>query len=266
VDEDDRESFDLTAASSDLGGVVAGELLSSLIPGGLPVGVGAGIGVGMAHTIRYLITEAKGRFFSPREKRRVMTLLGLIAIAIQREKVAGRTPRDDEFFDREIDGRTTAQELGESVLYAAQREHEERKLPFLANLYAYFAFESQIDQGMANYLVKLASAVLTYRQYCLLEIARTPDGRGLLPPGLLNKSQREDPSQVFAVLAECFELYRLGLIKFTNQFGLVTKVEDMAVQEIALDIPIGTHLHIGMRLRELPSEDVEAVAKLISAP
>jgi hypothetical protein len=155
---------------------------------------------------------------------------------------------------------------GEALLYAAQREHEERKLPFLANLYAYFAFESQIDQGMANYLVKLASTALTYRQYCLLEIARTPAGRGLRPPGLLNKSQRENPSQVFAVLAECFELYRLGLITFTNQFGLVTKVEDMALQEIALDIPIGSHLHLGMRLGELPSEDVEDVAKLISAP
>jgi hypothetical protein len=101
---------------------------------------------------------------------------------------------------------------------------------------------------MANYLVKLASTALTYRQYCLLEIARTPAGRGLRPPGLLNKSQRENPSHVFAVLAECCELYRLGLITFTNQFGPVTKVEDMALQEIALDIPIGSHLHLGMRL------------------
>jgi hypothetical protein len=38
------------------------------------------------------------------------------------------------------------------------------------------------------------------------------------------------------------------------------------VHEIALDIPIGTALHLGMRLNELPPEDVASVAKLISAP
>ena len=118
---------------------------------------------------------------------------------------------------------------------------------------------------MANYLVKLASA-LTYRQYCLLEIANNCERYNLRPPGLLNLSGRENASQVFAVLAECFELYRLGLIKFTAQFGLVTKVEDMGLQAMALDIPMGAYLHLGMQLQEIDAEDVVNVAKLISAP
>jgi hypothetical protein len=130
----------------------------------------------------YLFSEAKHVLFSPREKRRVVTVLTLIVEAIEQERMKGHALRDDDFFDRATDDRTTAQELGEAIIYAARDEHEERKLPFLANLYAYFAFQSQIDRGMANYLVKLASA-LTYRQYCLLEIARTPNGRDLVPLG-----------------------------------------------------------------------------------
>ena len=70
-----------------------------------------------------------------------MTILGLIALAIEREQKQGLAPHDYDFFDREVDGRTSAQELGEAVLYAARDEHEERKLPYLANLLP-FAFSS----------------------------------------------------------------------------------------------------------------------------
>jgi len=159
-----------------------------------------------------------------------------------------------------------ADEIAEAILIAAQKEHEERKRPYIAKLLAFVAFESQIDRGMANYLVKLAST-LTYRQYCLLEIANNCERYNLQPPGLLNLSGRENASQVFAVLAECFELYRLDrLVKFTAQFGLITKVEDMGLQAMALDIPMGAYLHLGMQLQEIDAEDVTNVAKLISAP
>ena len=145
--EGQSESFDLTGAGTDLGGAVTGELLASLIPGPLPVGLGAALGVGCTQTLRYLVNEAKNRFFSPRERRRVMTILGLIALAIESEQKQGRAPRDDDFFDREVDGRTSAQELGEAVLYAARDEHEERKLPYLANLFTFCVFECRFDQG-----------------------------------------------------------------------------------------------------------------------
>lgn len=196
---------------------------------------------------------------------RVGLVYALTAAAIQRRLDAGDRIRDDDFFDRDITDRSNADEIAEAVLIAAQREHEERKLPFLANLLASFAFETRIDQGMANHLVKLASA-LTYREYCLLEIANDRHGYTLLQPGLLNRSRRENPVQVFAVLAECFELYRFGLVKFTEQFVLVTKVEDMGLQSMMLDVPMGSYLHIGMRLQEIRPEDIASAAKLISAP
>jgi hypothetical protein len=263
VSAEERESFDLTAAVTDLVGVVGGEFLGSRFPGGIPPIGGAIFGVGIVQTLRYLINEVKTRLYSPREMRRVITVLMLIVRAIEREKSRGYTLRDDDFFRRAIDERTTAEELGDAVIYAAQREHEERKLPFIANLFAFFAFNSRIDQAMANYMVKLAGA-LTWRQYCILS-SRTIHPEKGLRSAPFNATQRENPSQVFATLAECFELYRIALINFKYQFGLVTKIENMAIESIRLD-GVGQYLHLGMHLSEIPTADVDDVTKLLTSP
>jgi hypothetical protein len=55
-------------------------------------------------------------------------------------------------------------------------------------------------------------------------------------------------------------------VRFTAQFGLITKVEDMGLQGMALDVPMGAYLHLGMQLHEIAAQDVAKVAKLISAP
>ncbi len=257
--ESQSESFDLTVAGTDLGGAVAGEFLTSLIPAPLPIGLGAALGVGCTQTLRYLVNEAKNRFFSPRERRRVMTILGLIALAIEREQKQGRTPRDDDFFDREVDGRTSAQELGEAVLYAARDEHEERKLPYLANLFTFCVFESRFDQGTANYMVKIASS-LTYRQYCILALVLNPSGAGL-HPAPFNQSNRNDPFQVLSALTECFELYRQDLITFRRE-ELIQRVEDMPLDSVSLH-DSGARLCLAMKLATIPSEDVASVAALL---
>ncbi len=225
---------------------------------------GAAVGTGVAHMLKSAAQLFLTRSMAKREQERVGLVYGLAALAIKERLEKGEQLRTDDFLERNLTDRSESDEIAEAVLIAAQREHEERKLPYIAKLLAFVAFESEIDQGMANYLVKLASA-LTYRQYCLLEIVNNCERYKLRPPGLLNLSQRENASQVFAVLAECFELYRLGLVKFTAQFGLITKVEDMGLQAMALDVPMGSYLHLGMQLHEIAAEDVAKVAKLISA-
>jgi hypothetical protein len=265
VSEEKDDSFKLVDAVGDLVGSVTGVTIASLHQGIDGLYEGALVAPGVAHTFKYLAGLFLNRGMAKRERQRVGLVYALTAAAIQRRLDAGERIRDDDFFDRDITNRSKADEIAEAVLIAAQTEHEERKLPYLANLLASFAFESGIDQGMANYLVKLASA-LTYREYCLLEIANNRHGYNLRPPGHLNLSQRENPVQVFAVLAECFELYRLGLVRFADQFGPVLKVEDMGLQAMALDVPMGAYLHIEMHLQEIPPEDVANVARLISAP
>jgi hypothetical protein len=188
-----------------------------------------------------------------------MTILGLIALAIECEQKQGRAPRDDDFFDREVDGRTSAQELGEAVLYAARDENEERKLPYLANLFTFCVFESRFDQGTANYMVKIASS-LTYRQYCILALVLNPSGAGL-HPAPFNQSNRKDPFQVLSALTECFELYRQDLITF-RQEEAIQRVEDMPLDSVSLH-DSGARLCLAMKLDTIPSEDVASVAALL---
>jgi hypothetical protein len=264
VSEEENDSFKLVDATGDLVGSIAGASIASLHQGVGGIFEAAVIMPGVAHTLKYLAGLFLKRGMAKREQQRVGLVYGLTAVAIQKRLADGEHIRADDFFNRDITDRSKADELAEAVLIAGQREHEERKLRYLANLNASFASDSHIDQGTANYLVKLATA-LTYRQYCLLEIANNRHGYNLRPPGLLNLSKRENAPQVFAVLAECFELHLLDLVKFTDQFGLITKIEDMAVQSMALEIPMGAYLHIGMRLQEIGVDDVANVAKLISS-
>jgi hypothetical protein len=261
LSEEDQDSFQLIDAGADLLGSLAGAG-TAIIHGDVS---GLLQGAGVAHAFRYGARLFANRFLPAREKARVGFVYGLAAQEIKRRIDRGEHVRTDGFFDRDTTDRSPADEIAEAVLTAAQKEHEERKLPYIAKLLASVAFQSQIDQGMANYLVKLASG-LTYRQYCLLEIANGRHRYNLQPPGLLNRSHRENPSQVFAVLAECFELYRLGLVTFTGQFGPVNNVGDMSLQSMTLDSPMGAYLHLGLQLQEINPEDVANVAKLISAP
>ena len=265
LSEQETDHFRLIDATGDLVGSVAGASIASLHQGVDGILTGAIVMPGVAHTFRYLAGLFLNRGMAKREQQRLGLAYGLAAEEIKRRLDRGEQLRTAGFFDPDKTDRSSADEIAEAVLLAAQKEHEERKLPYIAKLLAFTAFQPQVDRGMANYLVKLASA-LTYRQYCLLEIANNRRGYNLQPSGLLNRSQRENASQVFAALAECYELYGLGLVKFVNQFGPVTKVEDMGVQDMALDTPMGAHLHLGMQLQEIGDKDVADIGRLLSAP
>jgi hypothetical protein len=83
---------------------------------------------------------------------------------IQERLGNGETPRTDGFFEPDVTGRSAADESAEAVFLAAQKEYEERKLPYIANLLDFLAFTPGIDRAMANQLVRLASS-LSYRQF-----------------------------------------------------------------------------------------------------
>lgn len=74
--------------------------------------------------------------------------------------------RHDDFFS-ELDNRTSAEEILEGTLLVAQKEYEERKIKYIANLYANIAFDENISREIADRLIKISSE-LTYRQLMIL--------------------------------------------------------------------------------------------------
>jgi hypothetical protein len=63
--------------------------------------------------------------------------------------------------------RSSAEELLEGVILAAQRESQERKVRFYGYLYSNLVFDPTVDRAHGNYLIRLLDR-LSYRQVCLL--------------------------------------------------------------------------------------------------
>ena len=68
-------------------------------------------------------------------------------------------------------------EIIEGMLLLAQKENEERKLPYIANFVANINFDEMVSRSMANYFLKLMSQI-TYRQIVILSIIGNANADG----------------------------------------------------------------------------------------
>ncbi|MBQ3302093.1 MAG: hypothetical protein IJH04_08135 [Eggerthellaceae bacterium] len=157
----------------DAGGDVAGALVGAgvgAVVAGLPGAVGgAAVGSAAGSVFKRVAGDIHARYLSKGESKRVDAVFDEAMREIERRLRQGDNARDDGFFDCEAGDRSTAEEILEGTLLAAQREYEEKKLPYMAKLYANIAFDSGVSRPMANRLIKIASD-LTYRQLVIIRI------------------------------------------------------------------------------------------------
>lgn len=157
----------------DLGADVTGRLASACIaaldpsvPGGFAA---AAAGPLMKHTLIWLAGEFVSRSLSRREQLRAGATV-TYAVAKIRDNLLGDKPlRSDGFFNEDNTGRSSAEEIAEGVVLAAQRDHEEKKLRAYGNLLGNLAFCPQFSRAHSNLLIRLAEK-LSYRQLCLLAL------------------------------------------------------------------------------------------------
>ena len=118
-----------------------------------------------------------------------------------------------KFFTHKTNERSSAEEIIEGVVLAAQREYEERKILYYGNLLANIAFSPGISKAHANLLIKLGQN-LSYRQLCLLVLFARPN-----KSKLRQENYRSAPTMnvtKVALLQEVFELESIGLISSGN--------------------------------------------------
>jgi hypothetical protein len=155
------------------GSEIAGSLTGagiSLLVGGPPGAVlGAIVPALATRAIRRGALELMHRQMSDRERVRAAGVATIAAARIQGYLDLGHEARSDGFFQGEPGNRSAAEEIAEGVLIAAQREHEEKKLPYLANLLASIAFQEGLSRSEANRLLRLADG-LSYRQLCIIAL------------------------------------------------------------------------------------------------
>jgi hypothetical protein len=90
-------------------------------------------------------------------------------VKVEKNRRANLQLRKDNFFQSTGDNHSSADEVCEAVIRAAQTEYEEAKIRFQGSLLGNIPFYPEIDQSQANLLVRLSSE-LSYRQFCLLAL------------------------------------------------------------------------------------------------
>lgn len=113
-----------------------------------------------------IVEDVLDRTLSSRERARVQTVVTLASEFYRERYARGDDLRDDDFlaedpsdFSQVIDG----------VLINAQREHELKKLPFIAHLVANLPFMPEVDSTTANWCIRTAYD-LSWTQYVLLAL------------------------------------------------------------------------------------------------
>lgn len=247
--------------TAEYGGIAAGAAIGSAIgtaiagPAGSVLGALAGTGLEKAFT--WAGKEIKERCLSTAENRKIGTVYELAKNKIEENLNAGKHLRTDEFMKYEAKNRPAYEELLESTLFVAQRECEEKKLKYIANLYANINFEiphrweMNIDSQAANKLMKIVSE-LSYREIAILSvIGRYQNGSLTKPPRRENIFHNINQQKNY-IASEVFDLYCRGLV-YSDEIILYAGA--MNPQKLNLN-GYGAALFNLMELSTMPEDNV----------
>ena len=242
-------------------GALAGAGVGAVVAGPLGIAGGAMAGTVIGQVFAQIGKEIKERILSKSEDRKIETVYICAKEKINAKLADGYKLRNDDFFDYSANDRSSAEEILEGTLFAAQRECEERKIPYMANLFANISFNTSIDRHMANQFIKIASD-LTYRQLVILAVIWAyKNGR------LKNTQIRTIPfnklsgSHNISILSEIQDLYRRNLI-FSKEVILSLASIIPAMLEVR---GLGANLLYYMELMPLINDEIaKNIIKLLS--
>jgi hypothetical protein len=270
IEEKENESSEncLTEGSIEALGGAAGGFIGFSATGPLGAAAAGAAGVVATKALIRIYHEVEGRLLSKREKARIETIKDCAIRKFEEKSAKGMIPRRDGFFEDPAINLTAcveipvgklpaAEEIYEGILLAAQREHEEKKVQFLANLLVNFAFYPIVDKSMANLLIKLGKAI-TYRQMCIISIfgrtnefeLRKENYRGL----------EEIKFTVISLLEEIADLWKQEIL--TSSAPGLKGMTSINPSKMMLQ-GMGTLLYELMELQEIDKADIELVVLLL---
>jgi hypothetical protein len=254
----------LLDAGADMVGTTTGAVAGFFTMGPVSAGFGAAAGVALSHSLRRVGEEVSQRYLAPRESKRIGSLLLITQEKIRAKLEAGFPPREGGFFDDDGLNRSASDEIFEGILLAAQREHQERKIPHLASMLCNIDLDRTISKDEANFLLRTAEA-LSYLQFCILGIA----ARQSEPPFAdLIRLRSEDLEKIAPISGSNYnynlanennELFRLGLLDDhgpTGVSGAWTRKADLVHQTLTYS---GERLVSFLELRSIADSVLQAV-------
>jgi hypothetical protein len=257
----DRDS-DITkewiSLAAELCTVTPAAVFGFLTGGPVGAGVAAAAGTLASHGLRAVGLELWERQMSRKERVRVATVIAMAGEEMQKQLAAGKRLREDDFFEAQPPYHSHADEVTESLLLKAQREPEERKLPYIANLIASIAFDSAIDVAMAHQLLRFASE-LSYRQYCILALATRAALFDLFEDHAGAIGRKNLSSAQTSFLSDCWDLKVKGLL-WTGT-DLDVNLYEIRPHYISLQ-PLGSTLADALGLQRIQLQDITPLADL----
>ena len=259
--EGDQEQLarDLVKTGGEVAGAAVGGALGLI---GGPVGVAAGAAGGVLATrvFRRIGAELEGRWLSPREHARVGGAFAIAASDIKSRLDAGESLREDGFLDGNDDERSEAEEVLEGMLKAAADAYEERKLPYIANIYSSIAFRPDISAAYANTLVQLASRC-TWRQFVLISLIGEDDSNFAEKLGRILEPTVSPPAEPLAAI-----WIDLDTLAFSGLVGV--RQDDRSVAHVAAVLGGGSFRQLGWSRAALTAvgRDLFQLSQLIDVP
>ncbi len=257
--ENDDKTKRFLSISSEIAGDSAGMALGLVF--GIP---GAFAGTFFGSVITFLARDFAFRVLSHREHTRVVGVLDLAAAHVEAKLRQGYEPRVDNFPNDVPGHRSFAEELVEGVLIAAQREHEERKLKYMACLLGNFVFYEDVDLRQANYLVRLLSD-LSWTQLRLLAIFSRSDIEGLRSTSYMGDASDALDWDKLVILTQVVELWFLNLIskQSVERLGGIVPGPTSVVPSIMKPMHFGELLVLLAELRSIDRTELDEVADLL---
>lgn len=216
-DEEIERVKQVIDTSSNIVGATVGNTLGFLLADASGAAIGGAFGASLTGVLKNVFFDVANRRLSKREESRIGTAAYFAVKKIQERLNEGQIPREDGFFDdRDLDLRSNAEEVFEGTLLKSKNAHEEKKIKFIANVFANTTFHSEISSSEANHVLQLAEN-MTYRQMCLLALFERKDEIGSIQ--LYNRSLSDQENEIdrsvildLSILQEIYQLYNLGLV------------------------------------------------------
>lgn len=275
----------LIETGNNMAGATSGGALGFVLGGAEGAAIGGFAGAILTGVVKVL-GDVAHRSLSSREEIRVGTAAYFAVEKIKARLESGEKPREDGFFDeREQDSRSYANEIFEGTLLKSKNEHEEKKINFIANIFANTTFHSEVSSSEANHILQVAEN-MTYRQMCLLALfERKGDLEGVhLATKDLASQDNEDEKEIIddlSALQEIYQLYNSGLVacklveqvnsdgwtdsaitNSRNYLGLLS-FDDVIPDQMILT-NLGKRYYSVMSLSEISIEDLKEVATSLS--
>lgn len=244
---------ELIDVGSNITGSVTGATLGFLVGGPPGAVVGAAAGPALVHALKKVGNELANRMLGQREEERLGATIILTSKKIDQNFDAGLKIREDEFFADSSTERAAGKEITEGILIAAQREFQEKKLQYYANLLGNIAFHPEIDKAHANLLIRMAQR-LSLRQLGILSLYGQKQNFKL-KKGDFRESGLHGADKI-ALFQEILEMYSQGMLVQKNA---ILSIPDINPSELKIQ-GVGVTLYQLMELQNIDKMDLTEIS------